>query len=71
MSTRVLIEMICDECSYVETFVYLETNQNGAVACVRVQDGSAKKRGWTTGRYEDSKLIAKHFCPSCTTNKGK
>lgn len=70
MSTRVLIEMICDECSYVETFVYLERNQNGAVAAVNIPEGS-KRRGWSVVPYEDSTLLAQNFCQVCTANKGK
>lgn len=70
MSTRVLIEIICDECSYVETFVYLERNQNGAVASINIPEGS-KRRGWSVVPYEDSTLLTQNFCQVCTTNKRK
>jgi len=65
MSSRVLIEFICDECSYVETFVHLERNQCGAVASVNIAT-TADRRGWTIGRFEDSRLLVKNFCSVCS-----
>lgn len=64
MSSRVSIELVCDGCSYVETFVYLERNQNGAVASINIPEGS-KRRGWSVVPYEDSTLLAQNFCPHC------
>lgn len=69
MSSRILVEIICDECSYVETFVYLERNQIGSVACLGAVDGSTRRRGWTVMKYEDSDLLVQNFCRSCTERK--
>jgi hypothetical protein len=70
VSSRCLIEMICDECSYVETFVHLERNQNGAVATVDIVK-AADIRGWTTQPQFDSRLLALNFCGVCSKRKSK
>lgn len=68
MSSRMLIERICDDCAYVETFVHLERNQNGAVACIDIAK-AAEQRGWTHRRFEDSKLMTLDYCGACTARR--
>ena len=68
MSSRMLIEIICDECSKVETYVHLECNQLGTVAKVSPFK-AAKINGWSTQPFEDSKLLIQNYCPTCTIRR--
>lgn len=65
MSSRMLIELVCDECAYVETFVHLERNQNGAVASVTIRE-AAERRGWTSVSPIDSRLMSLDYCAVCS-----
>lgn len=68
MSSRHLVEFICDMCAIVETFVHIECNQFGAVAKIDIH-AALDARGWTMTRFEDSKLLTLNYCPKCSAKR--
>lgn len=68
MSSRHLIEFICDMCAVVETFVFVERNQLGAVAKINIHE-ALEARGWTMTRFEDSRLLTLNYCPQCSAKR--